>query len=149
MRLPAILTYSGSTLSLGAGRTLTIDGAHNVNIANNITGTTSGIAKSGAGTLVLSGSANNYNGGTVLSQGAITLGANNALGSGGLEFAGGILNANNRTVSMGALSLTADSSVNLLDDGNTSSLTFGSATWTGGFLTINGWSGIEQGWQRR
>ena len=49
---------------------------------NNISGS-SGLVKSGAGTLTLSG-ANTYSGGTTLSAGTIAVGHNTALGSGGL-----------------------------------------------------------------
>lgn len=99
--------------------------------------------KTGAGTLIL-GDINTYSGGTTLSAGTLELGADNALGTGGFNFAGGTLNGNNRTVSLGALSLTANSTLNLIDDGNTSTLTFSSGTWTAGTLTINGWSGVEE-----
>ena len=49
---------------------------------NNISGS-SGLVKSGAGTLTLSG-ANTYSGGTTLSAGTIAVGHNTALGAGGL-----------------------------------------------------------------
>lgn len=125
------------------GGTVEVTGANTLTVSGNVTGVGK-LTKTGTGVLALTGAGNTFSGGTSLGEGAITLGANNALGSGGLEFAGGILNANNRTVSMGVLSLTADSTLNLLADGTTSSLTFSSATWTGGTLTITGWSGIEQ-----
>jgi autotransporter-associated beta strand protein len=129
------------------GGTIDVTGANTLAVSGNVTGVGK-LTKTGTGVLALSGAGNTFSGGTTLGctlgEGEITLGANNALGTGGLEFAGGILNANNRTVSMGVLSLTADSTLNLLDDGTTSSLTFSSAAWTDGILTITGWSGIEQ-----
>ncbi len=101
------------------------------------------LTKTGAGTLVLN-AANTYTGGTTLSQGHLQLGANNALGGGSsaFNFAGGILDANNHSASIGALSLTASSTINLVADSTHASLTFTSATGNSGVtLTINNWSG--------
>ena len=113
------------------------------------TGGSRSITKTGTGTLIMSG-ANTYSGGTTLGTGApntggtISLGADGALGSGGFTFAGGILSANNKThTTTGTLSLSADSSLNLFNDhgADKNALIFGSASWTGGILTINGWDG--------
>ncbi|MBI3850776.1 MAG: autotransporter-associated beta strand repeat-containing protein [Verrucomicrobia bacterium] len=107
---------------------------------------TRGFTKSGLGTLILS-AANTYNGGTTLNQGHLQLGVDNTLGSGGLIFAGGILDANNKSFSIGALSLTASSTLNLVNDGglNGHSLTFNSVSGLAtGVLTINGWAGVPQ-----
>ncbi len=118
---------SGATLSISSVITET-GGARSIN-------------KTGAGTLVLSG-ANTYSGGTTLTGGQIDLGADNVIpDTGTFTFAGGILAANNRTDSIGQLSLTADSSLNLSPDGTAGALTFASAAWTSGTLTINGWTG--------
>ena len=82
------------------------------------------LTKTGNGTLRLNG-AGSYSGGTMLSQGAITLGIDNALGSGGFNFAAGTLNANNSTDStIGALTLTADSTLNLSPGGAAAILYF-------------------------
>lgn len=103
--------------------------------------------KTGAGEMILSG-ANTYTGGTTLTAGTLTLGANEVLAdSGAFKFAGGVLNANNRTETFGALSLTADSTLSLVGDGLvngtlTFSTTAGSAT---GILTITGWVGAPGG----
>ncbi len=119
---------------------LTVAGAQNTTLSGVISGS-GGLAKTANGTLTLGGaSANLYAGGTTLSAGTIALAGNNALGSGAFNFAGGALSANNRSASLGALSLTANSTLNLVSDLTQGSLTFSSASWTGGILTINGWS---------
>jgi len=106
------------------------------------------LEKNGIGTLTLGGtSANTYTGGTTLTGGALTLGADNALGgaSGSFAFNGGNLQANNHGFSIGALSLSASSSLTLSDDLTHSSLTFSSATWSAGDLSIYNWSGTLAG----
>src|ERR1041385_7708255 len=55
------------------------------------------------------------------------LGANNVIpDTGTFAFAGGVLNANNKTETFGPLSLTANSTLNLVNDANHSTLTFAS-----------------------
>ena len=106
---------------------------------------TRGLTKAGAGTLTLSGN-NSYTGGTILSSGTLKLGASNVMpNTGTLTFAGGIFDPNNQTDTLGLLSLSANSTLNLHADGNLSSLTFSSALWGGtGSLIINDWSGSQQ-----
>ena len=131
------LTLSGGIN--GAGQALTIGGAGNVSVSGSgISGTGTSLIKDGSGTLSLN-VANSYTGGTVLDAGTISLGANNALGSGGFTFAGGILRENNYSdSSIGALSLTANSTIQLSPGGSAGTLTFDSASWSGGTLTIFG-----------
>lgn len=104
------------------------------------------VAVVGGGTVVLEG-VNNYTGGTTLSEDTtLRLGAEDVLpDTGTFTFAGGILAANNRTDTIGQLSLTADSSLNLSPGGTAGALTFASAAWTSGTLTINGWTGTPGG----
>jgi autotransporter-associated beta strand protein len=139
----AVNVQNGSTV---AAATLTVSKAsgtdtHSGTIQN---GNTSALAlqKTGAGTLVLSG-LNSYSGGTTLSGGVLQAGSGSALGTGGVNFNGGTLNANNQTLNQGALTLTADSTLNLVDDGITSTITFSSASRSGGVLAIYGWSGVQ------
>jgi len=103
------------------------------------------LTKTGSGTLLLNG-AGSYTGGTTLSGGAITLGVANALGSGGLDFAGGTLNANDASDgSIGALTISADSTLNLSPGGAAATLTFAGVSGAPvGLLTISGWSGSAQ-----
>src|ERR1041385_7708256 len=71
--------------------------------------------------------ANTYTGGTTLTAGTLQLGANNVIpDTGTFAFAGGVLNANNKTETFGPLSLTANSTLNLVNDANHSTLTFAS-----------------------
>lgn len=122
--------------------------ANNANVAGTVTidgvigedGGSYGITKTGARTLFLNGN-NTYSGGTTLAGGTVQVGHDNALGTGNLTFAGGILNANNQDLSLGLLSLTANSTLNLVNDGIGSVLTFTSASRTAGTLTINNWNG--------
>ena len=109
-------------------------------------GGTRSVSKTGDGTLRLNG-AGSYTGSTTLTQGAITLGVANALGSGGFNFAGGTLNANNTTdASIGAMALTADSTLNLSPGGAAAPLTFAGVSGpANGVLTITGWSGAAGG----
>ena len=127
--------------------TLTVNKAagsdtHNGNIQNGNSATLA-LAKTGAGTLILNG-ANSYSGGTTLSGGVVQAGSGSALGTGGVNFNGGALATVNNTLNLGALTLTADSQLYLSDDGLTSSITFASATRSGGVLSIYGWSGVEE-----
>ena len=135
-----------ANITLGAAGNFNISGAGTLTIAGVIGdgGNTLSLTKSGNGTLVLEG-VNTYAGGTTLSGGRLALGVDNVLpDTGTFDFAGGILDANSRTDTIGALSLTEDSALNL-DPGNGSgSLTFASMTASAGkTLTINGWSGLE------
>lgn len=118
----------------------TVAGA-NITIGGTISGAF-GITKTGSRALILN-AANNYAGGTILDAGTIQLGAiDGALGSGGFEFAGGTLEANNRTENLGALTLSATSTLNLAPGGSAGIMTFASATASvGEVLNINGWSG--------
>ncbi len=104
------------------------------------------MSKTGDGTLRLNG-AGSYTGSTTLDQGAITLGVANALGSGGFNFAGGTLNANDTTdASIGPMALTADSTLNLSPGGAAAPLTFAGVSGpANGVLTITGWSGSAGG----
>ena len=91
--LTASLTGPGTLNLGGTARTLAVGDststATDLAISADITGTgTSGIIKSGAGTLVLSGT-NTYNGATTINQGTVRLGSSSALPSTALT-----LNAN-------------------------------------------------------
>ncbi len=92
---------SSSAPIASGGFTLTIDGANNTTLSGVMSGS-GGLSKTGTGTLTLSG-ANSYTGGTVLSEGTLTLSGSGAtLGStsGSLTVDGGTLDlgGSNRTV---------------------------------------------------
>lgn len=84
------LTLAGN-ISLGANRRLTVTGAGDTRIDGLVSGTgTSGITKSGAGTLTLT-AANTFNGNTTISAGIVNIRNNAALGntSGNVSIANG------------------------------------------------------------
>ncbi len=150
---------SASSLSIASGGTFSAGAA--ISYANAISGAGS-VTFSGANSLTLSGN-NTFsgsfgvaNGGTLnansasalgsgsvtLTSGTMNIGANVST-PGGVSFAGGTLAVNDtaaaRTASFGALALGAGSTIDLTDNGTSSSLTFSSATRSAGGLTINNW----------
>ncbi len=104
------LNLSGGTVANG---TLIAASAFNIS-GGLVTATLAGtgtLTKSGPGTLLLS-NANSFTGGTVLNAGTIAIGNNNALGTGGLAFNGGALQA-------GAAGLTLSNPASLGRGGGT------------------------------
>ena len=77
-------------VQISAGQTLTTGDNTSTTVSGIISGATGALAKTGAGTLTLSGN-NTYGGGTTLSAGRVSIGANTALGTGALALAGGTL----------------------------------------------------------
>lgn len=75
-------------ITIGAGATLTNPGTNDLTLNGVVAGATGALAKSGPGTLTLNGE-NTYGGGTTLTDGAIRVGSNGALGTGALLVAGG------------------------------------------------------------
>jgi len=131
-------------IALGLSQTWDIQ-ANTLTVGGAISGAAMTLTKTGSGTLVFNTAAT-YTGGTTLSAGTLRLGAADVLpNSGTFTFAGGILAGNNFGDSIGPLSLTANSTLNLSAGGATPSLTFASASWTAGTLTINNWTGTGSG----
>lgn len=153
----------GNNVFLGGGA---IGGSDNLTLSGVISGS-SALTKNGSGTLRLT-SANSASGAVLINGGTLALGANSALGSvssislatgasltldsvGGnlvndvasLTFAGGTLNANDRSETFGTLNLAGNGTINLLNDATDADLTFSDiGTLAGGsILTINGWDG--------
>ncbi len=118
------VTFAGGGLSLGADVSLANalaltatsttfnTNAHNGTFSGVISGT-GALAKSGEGTLTLSG-ANTYSGGTTISTGTLKLGANNSFVSGSaLTLSGGAFDLNNYNASVGAFSGASGSNIAL------------------------------------
>lgn len=84
-------TISGN-LALGASRNFVVGNsttaANDLTVSAVVSGSGFSIAKSGTGTLVLSGN-NSYSGGTTISGGTLAVGHNNALGSGSAAVSSG------------------------------------------------------------
>ncbi len=152
----AVTLGSASRINADAG-TLTLSGAMSGNFAKTFGGAgnitksagaisgSGGLVKDGGGTLALN-VASTYTGGTPLSGGAITLGAANALGTGNaLALAGGTLNANNQTASIGQLTLSANSTLNMGDATARQNITFAGATYSSGTFLVTGWDGLGGG----
>jgi len=100
---------AGNLAILGAvtlgPNTLTLSGPANIGITNTIQGSGS-LIKQGAGTLFLAGSsANTFSGGMTVQDGVVTVAKNNALGTGPLVMAGGILNLGSFTLGVSSVSL--------------------------------------------
>ncbi|MCE9609011.1 MAG: autotransporter-associated beta strand repeat-containing protein [Chthoniobacter sp.] len=149
------MTFTGGTVNLGAtgtdtvrtvnalANTLTIGSI----ISNGTNTTTTGLTKTGAGTMVLAGN-NTYTGTTTVNAGTLTItgaptggGAYTALGSGRLEISGaaGTINTSSAiAIAGGNLQLTntstAEGSVNRISDST-------AITANGGTLTYNNTSG--------
>ena len=140
-------TIAGS-VGLGASdRTFTVgNGSADIDMAvsGSISGS-GGLIKAGAGKLSLSNS-NTYLGSTMVNEGTLALGASDVLPTTQVILNGGTLVTGGNSNTLGSLSLTADSTIDL---GGAGGLTFAnsSGTWTGTTLTVWNWvsSGLKFG----
>lgn len=126
-------------VSIG-GNDLTVTGDYDVAITGVITGT-GDLIKDGAGMLNLGGS-NTYTGDTYLNSGTLTFSTNQNL-SGYMILGGGVLDANDQSLSFGdRLLLTGDATIRLGDNGTSQTISFLDALAIAGTLTltIEGWS---------
>jgi len=162
---PDTIVISGSTLTLSSG-SLSVNSTPDQFIASGVSirananwniqgpgslavsgvvndgGSALNLAKNGNGTLILS-RVNSYTGGTTLNAGRLRVGIDNALpNSGTFIFAGGNLDAFNRSDTIGPVSLTANSTLTFGSELVRQDITFSSALpYGGGTLTITGWDG--------
>ena len=81
---------TGVVTDSGGAATLTVNNSGSNTFSGTISGTNLSLAKTGAGTLTLSGN-NTYGGGTTVSAGTVALSSNTALGTGAATLAGGTL----------------------------------------------------------
>lgn len=137
------LIFSGLTVNLGASQTLTIAGANNTDIANAIGGTdTSGIIKTDAGTLKLTGN-NSYVGRTTVSGGTLLLGgADRIANASPMTLGGGTFATGGFNETLGALTLSANSIIDMGAAG-ASTLHFGASSnlfTSGTTLSIYNWT---------
>jgi len=144
------------------GHTLTVAGAHDTTFYGIISGS-GGLTKNDSGTLSLFGN-DTFTGPVTINGGTLNVGVVGALGTvssltvngGSLSLAGlgnrindfapitlggGGISGNSLSETFGGLTLSANSSINLSPGGTPGIITFSSAQWTAGTLTINGWSG--------
>jgi autotransporter-associated beta strand protein len=125
-----------------------------------------GMVKTGDGTMELRG-ANTFTGNITVSAGSLVLTNATAMGTGAktltaaggtllfnlgmtntsadVQMSGGVIETRDAKVSLGALTLAADSTIDLRNGGSSGRLTFTDATRTAGTLTIYGWTGSEAG----
>lgn len=161
-----VLTLSGPVTA--SNRNLTVGGSGDTTISGAITIGTGTLTKDGTGTLTLSGSSpNTFTGATTIDKGTLSVAKAGALAnttsvtinSGGtlllsgtdpinrindsatLVMNGGTLNANDKTETMGSMTLAANSVIDLSAGGTAATLTFSGGTYSSGILTINNWTG--------
>ncbi len=138
------LVLSDSTKStmfnIGSGATLNVSGS--INESATVTGQQ--ISLTGGGTLELDG-VNGYTGGTTVTNGTLTIGANNpaaSVGSGPLAIgAAGIVNVNSSSLAVGGLSGAVGSQLNVADSTTLSVSQTGTGTFSGA-LALGGSSGL-------
>lgn len=126
-------------------RTLTVEVASGVStvsgvIANGEGTGADGLRKTGQGTLVVGG-ANTYTGGTVIESGEIRLNGSNRLSdTGAVVLAGGTLDLNTHSEQVGALSWTANSTIDFGQPGTSNTFLVSGITAASGVLTVKNWT---------
>jgi autotransporter-associated beta strand protein len=128
------LTMTGPGVDVASGAVAKISQA---------VGGSAGLTKTGAGSLELSG-ANGYSGATTLSAGSLSLGASNVLPTTQVVMNGGTLLTNGNTDTVGTLSLTSSSVINLAGAGSLSFANSSAVTWTAATV-LNVWNWTQGG----
>jgi autotransporter-associated beta strand protein len=125
-----------------------VSGTGSINVPTSdvltLSGPVSGtLTKIGGGILELTGNNNTFSS-LRLDSGSVVLGGTGAVlpSSATLAFNGGQFSLRNHIETAGVLSVLNGGTINLQPDATHGSLTFASASWTAGTLTIKGWSGV-------
>ncbi|MEJ2043084.1 MAG: cadherin-like domain-containing protein, partial [Reinekea sp.] len=106
------VTLSGGTLTLGGGVTLTLtNGSNDTASISTVFAGTGSLAKTGDGTVTLTGS-QTYSGTTTFTGGVISVAGDSNLGSGQLVMNGGTLSATGSGTIDNAINIAADSTFN-------------------------------------
>jgi autotransporter-associated beta strand protein len=100
-------------------------------------GSSSGVTKFGAGTLVLS-AANNYTGATRVNEGTLAWGANNVFAATPFSIGSATLDAATFDDTVGTLDVTANATINLDAGANLAFAASNAVDWTGGKLNLTG-----------
>ncbi len=147
----ATIASDSGTLNLNgtvnnAGHLLTVAGDGNTTINGALTGA-GGLAKTGDGTLTLAG-ANSFTGNITISGGTLLLGGDHRIpNSVNMTLAGGTFATGGYDDTLGTLTLSANSTINL--GSGSSFLNFGDSSaqsWIADtYLSINNWSGSSSG----
>ena len=102
----------GTSTLITDDATLTIDLSSNLTIAGQITGTGT-LYQIGSGRTALTGSNNNYSGGTYVSSGTLATAAGSVIGSGAADVTGGVLDVSSGAMSVGPLTVASGGTLNI------------------------------------
>jgi autotransporter-associated beta strand protein len=139
------LRYTGATATtnrnfvINAGKTATIDvTTSNLTLSGSSTATTGALAKTGPGTLTLSG-ANLYSGATTVGEGTLALGASNVLAdTTAVSIGNGTLDAATYTDTLGTLDVTDTATIKLATGATLAFANSAAIDWSGGSLNLTG-----------
>ena len=136
---PATITTSSSSLSLNS--TSNVGGAGDINIKSAILGGAVGLTKIGAGKVTLTGAAA-YTGATIINAGTVQLGAADRLANAStMTLAGGTFNTGGFNETVGALTLSSSSVIDLADGASILHYADSSAIGWTGTLSVWNWTG--------
>jgi autotransporter-associated beta strand protein len=119
----------GDALTIGPGNNISVTNSGDVATINAKISGSSGVVKTGAGTLVLGSSTNDFTGGLTVSDGVLALASDTAAAAGGITHAGGTIASSDSTARTISNSLTLS---------GVGPFTYGQATGGTGNLTFSG-----------
>ena len=132
----------GGNVSIGTGAILSVVGSNNTTISGVVSGL-GGLTKNSSSTLTLSGN-NSYAGNTIIAQGKVLIGDNNAFGTGSMKLG---ISGVNATITLASTDGTARTISNALDGwvGSNWNTTFGEASGGTGNLTFTNTGSVALG----